>query len=59
MGWIFRKTLYFAKTRWTITKRGLGASWRLPGFTIGRNAQGRWRISFGIPGTGLYWSKQL
>lgn len=34
-------------------------SWRLPGFRVGVNAQGRWYVSFGIPGTGLYWIKHF
>jgi hypothetical protein len=59
MGWRFRKTVYVALTRFNLTRRGLSASWRLPGFRIGVNAQRRWYISFGIPGTGFYWIKQF
>ena len=59
MGWRFRKSISFLGTRFTLTPRGLGKSWRFPGFTIGHNAQGRWYVSFGIPGTGLYWIKHF
>ena len=57
MGWRFRKVFSGAGTRFSLTRRGLGMSWRLPGFRVGVNAQGRWYVSFGIPGTGLYWIK--
>lgn len=59
VGWRFRKTLSFGATRFTLTRRGIGTSWKLPGFRVGINAQGRWYLSFGIPGTGLYWIKHF
>ena len=43
MSWRFRKVLALGFTR----------------FRIGRNAQGRWYISFGIPFTGVTWIKQF
>jgi hypothetical protein len=55
MPWRFRKTLSLFGTRFTLSRRGLGTSWSLPGFRLGVNAQGRWYVSFGIPGTGLYY----
>ncbi|HEX6160908.1 MAG TPA: DUF4236 domain-containing protein [Thermoanaerobaculia bacterium] len=55
MPWHFRKALTFGRARFSLSRRGLGTSFRLPGFRLGVNAEGRWYLSFGIPGTGLYW----
>jgi Protein of unknown function (DUF4236) len=59
MGWRFRKIFTLGRARFSLTRRGIGTSFRLPGFRVGRNAQGRLYISFSIPGTGLYWIKQF
>lgn len=59
MPWRFRKSFSLLGTQWSLTRRGLGASWRLPGVRVGVNAQGRWYVSFGIPGTGLYWIRHF
>jgi Protein of unknown function (DUF4236) len=59
LSWRFRKTFAFGPARTTLTRRGLGASWRFPGFRIGRAANGRWYLSFGIPGSGFYWIKHF
>lgn len=57
MSWRFRKVFSLLGTRVAVTRRGLGASWRLPGFRIGVNSQGRWYVSFGVAGTGFYYVK--
>jgi hypothetical protein len=57
MGWRFRKIISLGRARLSLSRRGIGTSLRLPGFRVGRNAQGRWYVSFGIPRTGLYWIK--
>jgi hypothetical protein len=57
VGWRFRKIIALGRARFSLTRRGIGTSVRLPGFRVGRNAQGRWYVSFSIPGTGLYWIK--
>ena len=59
MGWRFRKVFSIAGTRVTLTRRGLGTSWRFPGFRVGINAQGRWYVSLGVPGTGFYYIKHF
>ena len=59
MPWRFRKSFSLIGTRFSLSKRGLGASWRLPGVRVGVNAQGRWYVSFGIPGTGFYWIRHF
>ncbi len=53
----FRKTFGRGPFRMTVTRKGLG--WRLGGrlFRFGVSPDGRRYISFGIPGTGLYWIK--
>lgn len=43
--------------RWWVTKSGIGYSWGIPGFHWGRAATGSRYVSFGIPGTGLYYVK--
>jgi hypothetical protein len=42
-----------------LTRSGLGWSWGVPGVRIGTSGAGRRWISFGIPGTGLYFYKTL
>jgi len=55
----FRKMFGRGPLRFTLTKRGLG--WRLGNRFVryGVSPDGRRYISFGIPGTGLYWIKYL
>jgi hypothetical protein len=54
-----RKSVSLLGTRFTLSRRGIGASWRFPGFQIGVTADGRRYWSFGIPGTGLFWIKHF
>lgn len=59
MGWRFRKIFQSGPFRWTWTKKGVGWSIGIPGFRYGRSPNGCRYISFGIPGTGLYFIKYL
>ncbi|NLH98227.1 MAG: DUF4236 domain-containing protein [Chthonomonadales bacterium] len=55
----FRKVFGRGPLRITATKRGIG--WRIGGrlARYGVSPDGRRYVSFGIPGTGLYWIKYL
>jgi len=55
MGWRFRRSVKMGPIRWNLSRRGVGASWGIPGFRVGVSADGRRYISVGIPGTGLYY----
>lgn len=57
--WRFRKVFGRGPLRLTVTKRGVG--WRIGGRLLryGVSPDGRRYVSFGIPGTGLYWIKYL
>jgi hypothetical protein len=57
MGWRFRKTFGRGPFRWTLTKKGIGCSWGIPGLRYGISPSGQKYISAGIPGTGLYYIK--
>jgi Protein of unknown function (DUF4236) len=57
MGWRFRKVFQAGAFRWTLSKRGIGFSWGLPGLRFGVSPTGRRYVAFGIPGTGLYYIK--
>jgi hypothetical protein len=57
MGWRFRKTFSRGPFRWTLSKRGIGWSWGIPGLRTGVSPSGQRYISAGIPGTGLYYIK--
>jgi hypothetical protein len=59
MGWRFRKTFGRGPFRWTLSKRGIGYSWGIPGFRYGVGADGRRHMTFSIPGTGISWVKYL
>ncbi|HEX7154248.1 MAG TPA: DUF4236 domain-containing protein [Thermoanaerobaculia bacterium] len=59
MPWRFRKIFGFGPSRFTLTPSGVSSSLRLPGFRVGRNAEGRFYVSFGIPGTGLYYIRHF
>jgi hypothetical protein len=57
--WRCRKIFGRGPFRWTLSKRGIGWSWGIPGFRYGVSPGGQQYISIGIPGTGLYWIKYL
>jgi len=57
MGWRFRKVFSIWRARFFVGRHGVGTSFRLPGFRIGRTAEGRRYISFGLFRTGFYWIK--
>ena len=57
MGWRFRKTFGRGPFRWTLTKKGIGASWGIPGLRFGISPSGQKYYSVGIPRTGLYYIK--
>ncbi|GAB2656652.1 hypothetical protein GCM10027036_07620 [Flavihumibacter cheonanensis] len=59
MSWRFRKMFRFGPVRTTISKKGVGASWGIPGIRLGVSPDGGKYISLGIPGTGLYFIKYL
>jgi uncharacterized protein DUF4236 len=53
----FRKVFGRKPFRWTLTKRGIGGSWGIPGLRFGLTPSGDRFISIGIAGTGFYWIK--
>lgn len=55
--WRFRKVFHRGPFRWTLSKRGIGRSWGIPGLRYGTSPSGQRYISISIPGTGLYWIK--
>lgn len=57
MGFRFHKRFGRGPFRFHMTKRGAGASVGMRGLRIGKSADGLFYISFGIPGTGLYYRK--
>src|SRR5882724_1894062 len=57
MGWRFRKSFGRGPFRWTLSKRGIGWSWGIPGLRYGVSPSGQRYFSMGIPGTGLYYIK--
>jgi len=57
MGWRYRKTKNIGPFRTTLSKKGLGTSFGLIGFRFGVIPDGRRFLSFGIPGSGLYYIK--
>lgn len=59
MSWIFRKTKTIGPVRTTVSKKGVGWSVGFLGFRYGVSAGGRSYISFGIPGTGFYFKKNI
>jgi hypothetical protein len=54
MGWRFRKVWSAPPLRWTLTRRGIGASVGIPGLRFGMSPDGRRYVSVGLPGTGIY-----
>jgi hypothetical protein len=59
MGWRFRKIFRQGPFQSTISKQGVGWSVGVSGFRYGVSANGHRHVSAGIPGTGLYWYKDL
>jgi hypothetical protein len=57
MSWRFRKTKKIGPVRVTLSKKGVGTSFGIPGVRAGVSPDGRKYVSFGIPGTGLYYIK--
>jgi len=54
MGWRWRKSANVGGgVRINTSQSGVGCSWGVPGFRIGKSAFGNWWISVGVPGTGL------
>lgn len=60
MGWRWRKSINLGGgARTTMTARGMGVSWGIAGFRIGRAPTGSLWASFTIPGTGISFFKYL
>jgi hypothetical protein len=59
MGWRWRKTFSRGPFGTTVSKRGIGWSWGIPGLRYGVSPSGRRYVTVGIPGTGLSWIKHL
>ena len=53
----FRKSFKNGPLRTTISKNGIGCCFGIPGFRVGISPMGRYYISLGLTGTGLYWIK--
>lgn len=59
MSWRFRKVFGSGPFRTSLSKKGFGFSFGVPGLRFGVSPDGRRYISVGIPRTGLYWIKYL
>lgn len=59
MAWNFRKSFGIGPVKTTISKNGVGNSIGFMGFRIGINSSGKKYLSFGIKGTGIYFTKNL
>jgi hypothetical protein len=57
--WRFRKVFNLGRFRTSLSKKGIGYSYGFFGFRFGVSPSGSKYISFGIPGTGLYFIKYL
>lgn len=57
--WRFRKIFNFGAFRTSVSKGGVGYSYGFFGLRFGVSPNGAKYISFGIPGTGLYFIKYL
>lgn len=57
--WRFRKIFNFGAFRTSVSKGGVGYSYGLLGLRFGVTPYGKKYVSFGIPGTGLYFIKYL
>jgi hypothetical protein len=60
MSWRWRKSISLGGgTRTSMTSRGMGVSWGIAGFRVGRAPTGSLWVSFTIPGTGISFFKKL
>lgn len=60
MGWRWRRLFNLGGgVRMSTSTSGVGWSWGVGGFRIGTSPNGRKWISFGFPGTGLYFFRYL
>lgn len=60
MGWRWRKVINLGGgLRANMSRGGVGWSWGIPGFRVGKGADGSTWLSIGIPGTGIYFTKRL
>lgn len=58
MSWRFRKSLNLGRgVRLNFNKKSAGISFGTKGARYSINSNGRKTVSFGIPGTGLYWTE--
>jgi hypothetical protein len=54
MGWNWRKAFNFGPLRVNLSKKGVGYSFGVRGFRVGRDAKGQDYSQTSIPGTGMY-----
>jgi hypothetical protein len=60
MGWQFRRTVSLGGGfRTSFSKRGMSASWGMPGLRVTRTADGRKLLTLSVPGTGLSYRTTL
>jgi len=59
MGWRFRQVFRSGPFRWSLSKKGVGWSFGIPGLRYGVSPNAQRYVSVGIPGTGLYYIKYL
>lgn len=59
MAWRLRKIFSTGPFRFSLSRRGVGWSWGVPGLRHGVSADGRRYVSVGFPSLGLYWIKYL
>lgn len=60
MGWRWRKVINLGGgLRANLSRNGLGWSWGIPGFRVGKGSTGSLWFSVGFPGTGVYFIKKL
>ena len=54
MAWNFRRSVKFGPARLNFSKSGIGTSFGVRGFRVGKDAKGRTYTASSIPGTGIY-----
>ena len=54
MGWGFRRAIGLGRFRINLSKTGVGFSFGVRGFRIGRDAKGQSYTHSSVPGTGIY-----
>jgi Protein of unknown function (DUF4236) len=59
MSWNWRKSFNLGPVRTSVSKNGVGTSIGFLGFRVGVNPDGKKYVSFGLPGTGIYYRKNL